>query len=408
MKKFYDTNALLELQDIVFDDYFFISSKTLEEIENIKISSNKDADVKYKARHIANLLYDNRDKFGVIFNSNEITEMVYQSDLVESPDATITACAKYVNDDIENITFVTNDINCALIAEKIFRLNVEKATNNRSFEYTGFKIVTPTDEELASVYSKDNCENIFNLKINEYAIINDDEGNFCDAVKWNGICYQNIFNKNLKTMAFGDKLKAKDIYQRLAIDSLVTNTMTCISGHAGSGKSLLSLMAAMYLIENGKYDRITILFNPCSVRGASQMGYYTGSVIEKALQGSIGHILTTKFGDKFAVDNYIAQGKIKLVPMADCRGMEITDNEILWITEAENTTIDLIKICLSRVSSGAKVFIEGDFDQTDNKMFDINNGMARAIQVLAGEKEFGYVQLQNVWRSRIAELTDKF
>ena len=94
--------------------------------------------------------------------------------------------------------------------------------------------------------------------------------------------------------------------------------------------------------------------------------------------------------------------------MSDCRGMEILDTEILWITEAENTTIDLMKICLSRVSSGAKVFIEGDFDQTDNKLFDCNNGMMRAIEVLAGEKEFGYVQLQNVWRSRIAELTDKF
>ena len=297
---------------------------------------------------------------------------------------------------------------CSLIAKTYFGLNVEELKLKNDDVYKGFRVVQPTDEELSQVYSKDNCENIFGCLVNEYVIINDSDGNFCDVVKWNGEKYANIFNKNVKTMAFGDKLKAKDVYQRMAIDSLISNTMTCVSGKAGSGKSLLSLLVAMYLIETGKYDRLVVLFNPCQVRGATQMGYYQGSLTEKAMQSNIGNILITKFGDRFAVDNYIAQGKIKLIPMSDCRGMEILDTEILWITEAENTTIDLMKICLSRVSSGAKVFIEGDFDQTDNKLFDCNNGMMRAIEVLSGEKEFGYVQLQNVWRSRIAELTDKF
>ena len=208
-------------------------------------------------------------------------------------------------------------------------------------------------------------------------------------------------------MFFGDKMKAKDVYQRMAIDSLMNNTITCITGKAGSGKSLLSLMIAMHLIETGKYERLVILFNPCPVRGASELGYYTGSVVEKAMQSNIGNILITKFGDRYIVDNYISSGKIKLVPMADCRGMEITDNEILWITEAENTTTDLIKICLSRVSSGAKVFIEGDFKQTDSQTYESNNGLRRVVETFAGEEVFGYVDLQNVWRSKIAEIADR-
>lgn len=137
------------------------------------------------------------------------------------------------------------------------------------------------------------------------------------------------------------------------------------------------------------------------------MGYYQGSLIDKAMQSNIGNVLITKFGDRFAVDNYIAQGKIKLIPMTEYRGMEIRDNEILYITEAENTTVDLMKICLSRVSSGAKVIVEGDFEQVDSKLFDINNGMARVIEILTGEDVFGYVQLQNIWRSKIATLVDK-
>lgn len=402
-KRFLDTNALLiDCSDI---SNSVISSKTIEELENIKTSSYKDNDIKYKARQAVRAIKEQKPEIIVVekVDYNKVESL----DLEISNDNLIIASAFRYN--INNpVVFVTNDILCGLIAQNYFGLNVDSVDNKKDDIYKGYKIVSPTDEELSQVYSKDNCENIFGCLINEYAIINDKEGNFCDIVKWTGEKYANIFNKNIKTMAFGDKLKAKDIYQRMAIDSLISNTMTCISGKAGSGKSLLSLLVAMYLIETGKYDRLVVLFNPCQVRGATNLGFYTGNVIEKAMQSNIGNILVTKFGDRYAIDNYIAQGKIKLVPMSDCRGMEILDTEILWITEAENTTIDLMKICLSRVSSGAKVFIEGDFDQTDNKLFDCNNGMMRAIEVLAGEKEFGYVQLQNVWRSRIAELTDKF
>ena len=405
-RKFLDTNAILtdcsDLSDAI------LSSKTLEELENIKSSSHKDNDIKYKARQAVRAIKEQKPEIIVVdkIDYDRIESLGLE---VTNDNLIIASADRYsrLNPE-EDVVFCTNDILCGLIAEKYFGLKVEEVSQKKDNIYKGYKVVSPTDEELSQVYSKDNCENIFGCLINEYSIINDNDGNYCDIVKWTGEKYANIFNKNIRTMAFGDKLKAKDVYQRMAIDSLISNTMTCISGKAGSGKSLLSLLVAMYLIETGKYDRLVVLFNPCQVRGATQMGYYQGSLTEKAMQSNIGNILITKFGDRFAVDNYIAQGKIKLIPMSDCRGMEILDTEILWITEAENTTIDLMKICLSRVSSGAKVFIEGDFDQTDNKLFDCNNGMMRAIEVLAGEKEFGYVQLQNVWRSRIAELTDKF
>ena len=404
-RKFYDTNALLiDCSDI---SNVILSSKTIEELENIKTSSYKDNDIKYKARVAVRAIKEQKPEI-IVVQQVDYDKLNALNLEITNDNLIIASAYRYSSDYNKNVVFVTNDILAGLIAENYFGLNVESIDNKNNDIYKGYKVVFPTDEELSQVYSKDNCENIFGCLVNEYVIIVDNEGNFCDIVKWTGEKYANIFNKNIRTMAFGDKLKAKDIYQRMAIDSLISNTMTCISGKAGSGKSLLSLLVAMYLIETGKYDRLVVLFNPCQVRGATNMGFYTGSVIEKAMQSNIGNILVTKFGDRYAIDNYIAQGKIKLVPMSDCRGMEILDTEILWITEAENTTIDLMKICLSRVSSGAKVFIEGDFDQTDNKLFDCNNGMMRAIEVLAGEKEFGYVQLQNVWRSRIAELTDKF
>lgn len=267
------------------------------------------SNIRYKARQAVRAIREQKPEI-VVVNSDDYCAIENKHLEITNDNLIISTAWRYSQNN--SIVFVTNDILCGFIAENYFGLTVENNNTVKDNIYKGFKTVSPTDEELSQVYNKDNCENIFDCLINEYVIINDSDGNFCDVVKWTGEKYANIFNKNLKTMAFGDKLKAKDIYQRIAIDSLISNTMTCISGKAGSGKSLLSLLVAMYLIESGKYDRLVILFNPCQVRGATNMGFYTGSVIEKAMQSNIGNILVTKFGDRFAIDNYIAQGKIKL------------------------------------------------------------------------------------------------
>lgn len=407
-RRFLDTCSLLELanlSDIKAAD-ICLSSVTLQELENIKTSANKDSEIKYRARVAVRALKDNPGVEIIVVDRDDY-QCLEEKGLEPTNDNLIIASA-YRHSQEHDIIFYTEDLLCGFIAKNYFWLEVQSVkTDDKSDMYKGYKVVVPTDEELAQVYDKDNCDNLFGCNINEYVVINDSEGNFCDVLRWTGTKYANVFNKVIKTLAFGDKIKAKDIYQRMVMDSILNNTMTCISGKAGSGKSLLSLVCAMYLIENGKYDSLVILFNPCPVRGATQMGYYQGSLIDKAMQSNIGNVLITKFGDRFAVDNYIAQGKIKLIPMTECRGMEIRDNEILYITEAENTTVDLMKICLSRVSSGAKVIVEGDFEQVDSKLFDINNGMARVIEILTGEDVFGYVQLQNIWRSKIATLVDK-
>ena len=386
-------NLLKENYQVIFN------IATIEELDNLK--TNKDYSKARQARQAIKAI--ERNKSSITFDfGKEISEKIKQS-----PE---TYCLNTMNDDIivtcacrNSASILTYDFNVKIKAEILGISTLERVSEKK---YLGYDTINATDEEMASIYENP-TKNIFGCLTNQYLIINNSNGDYCDMIKWDGEKYSTVASKNIKTMFFGDKMKAKDVYQRMAIDSLMNNTITCITGKAGSGKSLLSLMIAMHLIETGKYERLVILFNPCPVRGASELGYYTGSVVEKAMQSNIGNILITKFGDRYIVDNYISSGKIKLVPMADCRGMEITDNEILWITEAENTTTDLIKICLSRVSSGAKVFIEGDFKQTDSQTYESNNGLRRVVETFAGEEVFGYVDLQNVWRSKIAEIADR-
>ena len=409
----YDTNAILNLQEKVFDyGKFYLTTPTLFEIEDITTNKNKTEDLKARARKISRLLDENTDAWTSITYNDDIENIIKVNKLGcnITPDTMICACARYCDSHLEPITFVSDDINCKHFARTIFGLDVQGIAPllRTDDEYKGFIEMHLSDEDWAALYdSTTPLENKFGLKTNEYMIITDADGNQVDVTKWNGEKFVQVFNKNLKSMYF-DKIRPKDIYQRCAIDSLINNTITAISGVAGTGKSLLSLMIAMYLIETGKYDRIVCLFNPTKVRGAADMGFYSGDAIEKAMQSNIGQVLTTKFGDASLVDMLLQQEKLRLVCMADGRGTEIKDNEILWITESQNTSIDLIKLCLSRVSSGAKVFIEGDPEtQVDSYAFEgMNNGLKRVIDVFSGHSEFGYIQLQNVWRSKIAELCE--
>ena len=396
--KFYDTNALLNLGEKAFSEKFAIADITLRELESIKTNRNKDEEVKHKARKISRLLDEHYDLVKVI--------RVNKEDYDYPDEGIITAANNVYQNNINNFSFVTDDICCKLLAKNVYNLPVEGVTDTSFDPYTGFKEVTMDDEEMALFYSN-LCENRYNLLTNQYLIIKNTGGEVIDKYRWDGEEHKGLWHKDIKSMYF-DKLKSKDVYQACAVDSIMSNTLTAISGKAGSGKSLLSLMVAMNLIERGVYDRIVVLFNPTTTRGAAAMGFYSGSAQDKALQNSIGNILTTKFGDRYAVDILLSQNKLKLVSMADARGMEILDNEILWITEAQNTSVDLIKLCLSRMSSGAKAIIEGDYDsQLDNKAFEgSNNGLRRIITAFKGQKEFGYVQLQNVWRSRIAQLCE--
>ena len=73
---FLDTNALLSLGENAFKEKFIIAQKTLEEIENIKVSNSKDGEVKYKARQISRLLDKHDGEYDVVLYSPKIKEIM--------------------------------------------------------------------------------------------------------------------------------------------------------------------------------------------------------------------------------------------------------------------------------------------------------------------------------------------
>ena len=411
MKYFLDTNSLLDDAEDYYSGNvpFMISSETLIELENIKTNRNKTEDVKAAAHRATKWLIKHHGEYDVIIYRTDYDRIAERFGLdPSSPDVRI-CCSLYAWKEIyeEDVVFVTHDLECRNIAEKIFEFNVEWFEGKEEeISYSGFKEIVMPDDDMAYFYENQN-DNKYDLLINEYLIIKNISNDIVDTYRWDGVKFQPIYKKPVKSTYF-DKLKPKDIYQSCVIDSIMNNTITAISAPPGAGKSLLSLMCAMNLIENGKYDRLVILYNATKTKGAFEMGYYSGNAVEKGMQQFIGQMLSTKFGDQFGVELLIQQGKIKIVSLADCRGMEVRDNEILYMTECQNTTIDLMKIALSRVSSGAKVIIEGDYKtQVDSHLFEgNNNGLRRVIEAFKGNSEFGYIELQNIWRSKLAQLAE--
>ena len=254
--KFYDTNALLDLQEEAFTEKFYISSVTLEELESIKTSSRKDPAVKYAARKVVHLLEDD-SQYTVVPYDKTAQIFLDSKQLEATPDNKICACAYTV----PQVTFVTGDLCCRMIAKQIFGLKVESVTDRSLEHYSGYLEVELSDEEIAELYANPGG-NDFGLLINQYLIVHNKAGELVDAFRWTSEGLVAIRTKTLKSKYFGEIKPCKgDIYQRLVIDSFTNNQVTMVRGPAGTGKSLLSMGYLFSQLEKHVISKIIVFCN---------------------------------------------------------------------------------------------------------------------------------------------------
>lgn len=377
-------------------------------MEHIKTSKNKDEEIKYRARKAIHVLDENRDKYQVVIFNDDISDILCDYALENTPDNQICACAKYLSKK-EDIIFVTNDICCRTIAKNVFGLNCESAKKNEEIEYKGFIEKSLSEEEMAYFY-ENITDNIYNLLANQYIVIKNSEENIVDKLRWNGEEYQSIKYPTIKSTYFGSvKPLNGDIYQQMVLNSLSTNQITMIKGAAGTGKSYLAIGYFMYLLEKKKIDKIVVFCNTVATLNSAKLGYYPGSKDEKLLDSSIGNMLSAKLGDVFGLFDMVKQGKIQLLPLSDIRGFDTNGmNCGVYITEAQNMDVSLMKLALQRIGEDSLCVIDGDYHaQVDMSQYaGANNGMRRMSEVFRGQDFYGEVELQNIYRSRIAAIAE--
>ena len=183
-----------------------------------------------------------------------------------------------------------------------------------------------------------------------------------------------------------------------------------IKGPAGTGKSWLSLAFLFDRLEKRKIDKIIIFCNTVATKDSAKLGYYPGSREEKLLDSQIGNFLSSKLNGKENVEKLIADGKLLLLPMSDIRGYDTSNLRAgVYITEAQNLSIPLMKLALQRIGEDSICIIDGDCKtQVDDINFaGSNNGMRRVSKVFRGEDIYGEVTLKNIHRSRIGRVAER-
>ena len=372
----------------------------MEELENIKTSSRKDEETKYKARKLLHILDENSDKYKVVITTKNIISIIDDFGLENTPDNQICACAYSIPD----ILFITNDISCKTIAKWIFGLDISSISTIQEDLYKGYRDITLSENDMAYFYEHLN-ENVFNLLTNEYVIIRNADNEVVDKLKWDGEMYQTIRNKPFKSNMFGT-LKPLDDIQSFAMDSINTNDITVLYGKAGSGKTTLPLNYIMQEIEKGRYKKCYMVYSYEPLKGAKTLGYEKGDHVTKLIySASIGNILASKFGDLQQVEYMLDRGMLDIIPTANIRGVEFESDSICMVTESQNLDVYTLKTTIPRCKSGCKQIYEGDIiEQKDTNIQNV--GINRLIDVFKGHKSFGCVKLKNNYRSELSELAD--
>ena len=263
MIKFYDTNALLILQDQIFkaSDEIYISNITFKELENIKMSGTKDNEIKWSARNILRLLASHEEEYEIVLYKSSYEEEIAKWDLPNNDDSKIVLTARKTFEQLECMdfgVFITQDLSCKKIADCI-GLNTEYIKPKEE-DYTGYITVEFSESELAEFYEHTllENENKYNLLINQYLLISFQD-RITDKYKWTKNGYKKIGYATFESMMFGKVGPyAGDIYQQCAIDSLKNNQITVMRGKPGSGKSYLAISYLMEQLEKNKIDKIII------------------------------------------------------------------------------------------------------------------------------------------------------
>ena len=415
MIKFYDTcSLLLDIERLAEEkEPFYISSITLEELEDIKVSSHKDYDIKYMARKTLRIL-DNlpEGQYTTLIYSHALDERIEKAGIPMNNDSKILISLRELIKGMKNerFVFVSNDLCAKTIAKKVLSIDTMSVREDYDDDYTGYNEVWGTEEYIASFYADPTDKRFDEVYTNSYLILRFEDGKIVDKFKWDGTQYIPLKYKEFSSSWFGNvKPMRNDVYQACAADSLANNQITLLRGKAGSGKSYLALGYLASMFERQEIEKIIIFCNPVATKDAARLGFYPGDKNDKLMDSQIGNFLVSKFGGRVFVDKLIQEEKIVLLPMSDIRGFDTSGMRAgVYITEAQNMSVELMKLALQRIGEDCICVIDGDDRaQVDDVNFaGANNGIKRLSKVFRGQPFYGEVTLQTIYRSKIALIAD--
>jgi len=176
-------------------------------------------------------------------------------------------------------------------------------------------------------------------------------------------------------------VQPRSINQRKYVEAIEKNDMVFGVGPAGTGKTYLAVAMAAAAINAKKVSRI-VLVRP-AVEAGERLGFLPGSLQEKVdpylrpLYDALYDLL-----EPDRVDKMLEKNVIEVAPLAFMRGRTLNDAFII-MDEAQNTTIEQMKMFLTRLGNNSKAVITGDITQIDLPN-PRKSGLLDAINILDG------------------------
>jgi phosphate starvation-inducible PhoH-like protein len=179
--------------------------------------------------------------------------------------------------------------------------------------------------------------------------------------------------------ARGRQIKPKTMGQKLYLETIRKNDIVFSIGPAGTGKSYLAVVMAIRALRNKEVHRL-VLTRP-AVEAGEKLGFLPGDLQEKVdpylrpLYDALYDVLGLDHTQK-----YLERGIIEIAPLAYMRGRTLDDAFII-LDEAQNTTVEQMKMFLTRLGFGSKAVITGDITQIDLPRGQVS-GLVNAQKVL--------------------------
>jgi phosphate starvation-inducible protein PhoH and related proteins len=186
-----------------------------------------------------------------------------------------------------------------------------------------------------------------------------------------------------KHRATGTKrnVQPRSINQRKYLEAIEQNDMVFGIGPAGTGKTYLAVAMGAVAINAKKVSRI-ILVRP-AVEAGEKLGFLPGSLQEKVdpylrpLYDALFDLIEPE-----RVEKMLEKKVIEVAPLAFMRGRTLNDAFVI-MDEAQNTTVEQMKMFLTRLGNNSKAVITGDITQIDLPNPG-KSGLVDAINVLEG------------------------
>jgi phosphate starvation-inducible PhoH-like protein len=197
-------------------------------------------------------------------------------------------------------------------------------------------------------------------------------------------------------------IRPKTAGQKRYVEAIKHNDLVFGIGPAGTGKTYLAMAMAVSALKSGQVSRI-ILTRP-AVEAGEKLGFLPGDIADKVhpylrpLYDALYDMMPPE-----SLDQYIERNVIEVAPIAFMRGRTL-NNSFVVLDEAQNATIEQMKMFLTRLGFDSKAVVTGDITQTDLPNHKVS-GLADAQEVLSGIKgiEFVYFSKVDVVRHELVQ-----